>query len=68
MKILLVNKFYYPLGGVESCVFNLEKVLKNKGHNVVTFSMKHTNNESNPYSKYFVSNVDFNKNNKLKSS
>ena len=35
MKILLPNKFYYRRGG--DCIYtiNLEKILKEKGHEVI---------------------------------
>ena len=35
MKILLANKFYYRRGG--DCIYtiNLEKILKEKGHEVI---------------------------------
>lgn len=62
MVILQINKFYYLSGGVERCVFNLEKILKRKGHEVVTFSMEHPKNRTNPHSGYFVRNVNLNGN------
>lgn len=59
MNILLVNKFFYSRGGAEVSFFETEKILKDKGHNVIFFSMDHPNNLNSPYSKYFVSAVDF---------
>ncbi len=63
MRILLANKFYYPRGG--DCIYTieLEKLLKSKGHEVALFSMQHPSNLSSAFSKYFPSNVDFNKRN-----
>ena len=61
MKILLANKFYYPRGG--DCVYtiSLEKLLKEKGHDVAVFSMEHPSNLPSSYSEYFPSHIDFNK-------
>lgn len=39
MKILLVNKFLIPRGGVETYVFDLGKALTNAGHEVEYFGM-----------------------------
>jgi glycosyltransferase involved in cell wall biosynthesis len=61
MKILLSNKYYYPRGG--DCIYTieLEKLLKEKGHEVAVFSMQHTSNLNSEYSGYFPSETDFNK-------
>ena len=59
MRILLVNKFYYLVGGVERYVFEWEKILKSKGHEVIIFSMKSLQNNESNYSKYFIDNVSF---------
>ncbi|MBN1181908.1 MAG: glycosyltransferase [Bacteroidales bacterium] len=61
MKILLANKFYYPRGG--DCIYTigLEKLLKDKGHDVAVFSMQHPSNRASEYSSYFPSHIDFNK-------
>jgi len=61
MKILLVNKFFYPKGGTEIIMFEQERLLRNKGHQVAYFSMKDKRNQPSEYDKYFVSNVDLNK-------
>jgi len=60
MKILAVNKFFYPKGGSESVFFDTTKLLESKGHQVVHFSMDHPSNVDSPQSRYFVSNLDFN--------
>lgn len=60
MKILLVNKFFYPKGGAEISFFETAKLLKSKGHEVIFFAMEHPDNFSSRYAKYFVSKVDFN--------
>ncbi|MCZ2845668.1 MAG: glycosyltransferase family 4 protein [Candidatus Bathyarchaeota archaeon] len=59
MKILLVNKFFPLKGGAETSFFDIAKVLKDNGHIVAFFSMMHPENFDSPYSKYFVSEVDF---------
>ena len=59
MKILMANKFHYNRGGAETYVFNLTKLLEREGHEVIPFSMHDKRNLSTPYSKYFVSNIDF---------
>jgi glycosyltransferase involved in cell wall biosynthesis len=59
MKILLVNKFYYPRGG--DCIYtiNLEQLLKRFGHEVAVFAMQYTENLPSEWSKYFPSEVKF---------
>lgn len=61
MKILLANKYYYQRGG--DCIYTieLEKLLKEKGHEVAVFSMQHPSNLNSEYSEYFPGEVDFNK-------
>jgi glycosyltransferase involved in cell wall biosynthesis len=60
MKILLSNKYYYPRGG--DCIYTieLEKILKEKGHEVAIFSMQHSSNLMSEFSIYFPSEIDFN--------
>ncbi|MBD3413070.1 MAG: glycosyltransferase [Candidatus Aminicenantes bacterium] len=60
MKILLVNKFFYLKGGAERAFFDTAELLKRKGHEILSFSMKHPNNKESSFSNYFVSPVDFN--------
>lgn len=59
MKILMVNKFHYIKGGSETYYFALKRMLESKGHTVIDFSMEDDKNFASPYSKYFVSNVDY---------
>jgi glycosyltransferase involved in cell wall biosynthesis len=66
MKILFINKFYYLRGGAERSFFETKRVLQERGHQVIPFSMQDERNESTPYSKYFVNNVDFNRNHSLR--
>jgi glycosyltransferase involved in cell wall biosynthesis len=59
MKILLVNKFYYPRGG--DCVYTLnsERLLLQKDHEVAVFAMQYPENLPTPWSKYFPSEIKF---------
>ena len=54
MRILLVNKYFYRKGGAETYFFALAEGLKELGHEVAFFSMKHPNNEPSRWSKFFV--------------
>lgn len=60
MRILQVNKFYYPKGGADKYFLDLESALKKNGHEVAVFAMQDQRNLPSPFSKYFVSNFDFN--------
>jgi glycosyltransferase involved in cell wall biosynthesis len=59
VKILLVNNFYYNRGGDCTYLFSLKKLLEEKGHKVIVFSMHHPLNFKSQYSKYFVSHIDY---------
>ena len=59
MKVLFVNKFFYLRGGSEADFFDTARLIESRGHKAVFFSMEHPENIPSPYSKYFVSNVDF---------
>ena len=59
MKILIVNKFYYPRGG--DCIYTLqlESLLKQKGHEIAAFAIQHPQNQTNPFQHYFPSEVSY---------
>lgn len=59
MKILMVNKFHYVVGGSETYFFALKSLLQEQGHEVIEFSMKDERNLPSPYEKYFVDNVSY---------
>jgi len=61
MKILLVNKFYYPKDGVSNYVLALEAELKKEGHDVRIFAMDSPKNIESTDQKYFVSFLSFDK-------
>ncbi len=59
MQVLMCNSFYYLRGGVERCFFDLQKLLEAHGHQTIPFCMHHERNFPTPYSRYFVSSIDF---------
>lgn len=59
MRILLINKYYWPKGGAETHLFALQRLLEAHGHTVSIFSMQHPQNLPAPTSRFFVSRVDF---------
>ncbi len=65
MKILQANKFYYYRGGAEKVFFDTIVGLREKGNEVMEFSMNHLQNIPSPYAKYFISEINLidNKNN-----
>lgn len=70
MRILQVNKFNYLRGGADKYFIDISESLKEAGHKVAVFCMKHPENKRSEYENYFVSRVSFNENlgllNKLK--
>lgn len=58
MKILLVNKFYYPNRGADKYFLFLEQLLREKGHQVHVFAMASNKNLSSPDAKYFSPEID----------
>lgn len=61
MKILMIDKFYFIMGGAERYYFELSDILKSHGHQVIPFSMNHPDNFSTPYSKFFVDYINYNR-------
>lgn len=59
MRILLINKFHYKKGGAEKAYFDTARILAENGHEIAFFSMEHPSNESTPWSKFFVSQVEY---------
>lgn len=58
MKILQVNKFYYPHRGADKYFLFLEELLKERGHEVRVFAMNSKKNLNSPDSKYFSPEID----------
>ena len=61
MKIFLANKLFYLKGGAEASFFETAKLLVDKGHKAILFSMEHPRNFSSEYEKSFVSKLDYEK-------
>lgn len=54
MKILQIDKYFYLKGGAETVFFNTIDLLRDKGHEVIPFSLKSTKNRASDYASYFV--------------
>src|SRR3989344_3962614 len=61
MKILQINKFFYVRGGTSRYFFEVSSLLKSHGHEIAFFSMLDKHNFKSNWSKYFVSNISFDK-------
>lgn len=61
MKILQINKYLYLKSGVERYTFSISSMLKNRGHEIIPFVMKHEKNIPTEYSRFFVENIDYEK-------
>jgi len=59
MNILSVNKFFWRKGGSETVFFGEKALLESKGHQVVPFSMKSSQNLDSEYDQYFVEEIDY---------
>jgi glycosyltransferase involved in cell wall biosynthesis len=59
MRVLLINKFHYQKGGAERAYFDTAHILTENGHQVAFFSMLHPDNLDTPWSRFFVSNIDY---------
>ena len=66
MKILIINKYLYNRGGDTTYTFNLGKLLKENGHEVLYWGMYHQKNIVNNDNS-FPSFIDYNELNKSKS-
>jgi glycosyltransferase involved in cell wall biosynthesis len=66
LNILIVNWTWFPSGGDWTYIENLCKFYESLGHTVIPFSMTNEKNFPNPFSEYFISNIDYRKLNKNK--
>lgn len=57
MKILIVHYRYFISGGPERYLFNLKDALEARGHEVIPFSIRNSQNVESSYSSYFVENI-----------
>ena len=56
---LSINNYYYRRGGAEVVFLEQNRLLEKTGWKVVPFSMQHSRNLDTPWSKYFVSEIEF---------
>ena len=54
LKILLLNIRYFITGGSDRYLFNLQRLLEARGHEVMVFSANFEQNLPSPYSRYFA--------------
>jgi glycosyltransferase involved in cell wall biosynthesis len=59
VKVLLVNKFFFVKGGAERIFFQERQFLRDRGVEVVDFSMHHPGNYPSKYTSHFVSPIDY---------
>lgn len=59
LKVLIVNKFYYPRGGDCVCTLNLERLLGEHGVETAVFAMHYPENLESRWSRYFAAEVSF---------
>ncbi|MBI2444705.1 MAG: glycosyltransferase [Candidatus Magasanikbacteria bacterium] len=57
MRILQINKFFYPRGGAEQVFFDTIALLRARGHDISEFSMTHPRNLPSEYAAYFASEL-----------
>ncbi|HUR11415.1 MAG TPA: glycosyltransferase [Flavitalea sp.] len=67
LKILIINWSWYPTGGDWTYIENLINFYQQQGHEVIPFSMHSEHNYATPYSRYFISNINYKDLNKNKS-
>ncbi len=61
MKILQINKFWFPHGGADVYAIECSRILRDRGHAMMYFGMTHAKNLKTKYSEYFVSNPHISK-------
>ncbi|MDR1644544.1 MAG: glycosyltransferase [Tannerellaceae bacterium] len=54
MKVLQINKYFYPKGGSETVFFQTIELLEAHGHQVIPFCIHHPQNRRTPYDAYFA--------------
>lgn len=59
MRILQVEKYYWPQGGASRYALELSELLEADGHTVVPFASASSRNLPSRYSEYFVPALDF---------
>lgn len=61
MRILQINKFFYPKGGTETYLLSLISLLSKNGHQIIGFSQKNKNNINITGKEFFTSEINLNK-------
>lgn len=64
MRIMQVHKFFYPHAGSETVLFHTRKLLTDRGHRVIDFSMQHPENVHSQYGEYFSRRREYNDGNR----
>jgi hypothetical protein len=59
MRILYCNKYNFPFSGTEVYLFDLMKMVKERGHEVALFSMRDARGEPTEFDDYFLPHTDF---------
>lgn len=54
MKIISAEKYYFITGGASRVFFETNKLLEDKGHQVIPFTGRYPENFKSPYEQYFV--------------
>jgi len=61
LKILQINKYYHGRSGSDLYMLNISSMLRKHGYDVIHFAMNHEKNIPTIYSKYFVENIEYEK-------
>lgn len=59
MRILQVEKFYFPQGGAPKYALQLSDLLRDAGHEVIPFAAASDKNLPSPYARFFPKTFDF---------
>ena len=54
MRIALLNNRYFMVGGTTRYLFNIERLLTERGHNVIPFSNRYEETVDTAYAHYFA--------------
>lgn len=60
-RLLAINNYFYRRGGAETVFFEHMEMFSQIGWDVVPFAMDHEKNLSSPWSRYFVSEIEYGK-------
>ena len=59
MRVLVVNKSYRVIGGVDRYVMELTQLLERQGHQVIPFAVADPRNKPTTYADFFVTPIEF---------